>query len=274
MTQPAIVVVFSDIHVNSTAGLLPPKVKRDDGSTHLANKGQRWLWRTYLALWAYVAERKQQLGARVIVVFNGDGPDRNKYSGGYDLIVVSRADIVRWTVDVLKPARAVADTFVVNRGTEAHEGGTGELSELVAQQMDTLPSPEGSSSWWWPLLDIEGVRFVFGHRPVSNSTREHLFGAGALRTSAELEAAYHRMGDRVPDVGVFSHVHHPADSGMNRRMRVLYTPPWKLCDSYGHSSGYGGRTQPVGAWEILVEDDEYTVKLWKRQPPAVKAVKV
>jgi len=104
VTQPAIVVVFSDIHVNSTAGLLPPKVRRDDGSTHLSNKTQRWLWKQYLALWAYVAERKELLGARVTVVFNGDGPDRNKHSDGYDMIAASRADIVRWTVDVLKPA--------------------------------------------------------------------------------------------------------------------------------------------------------------------------
>jgi hypothetical protein len=208
-------------------------------------------------------------------VFNGDGPDRNRHSGGYDLIVVSRADIVRWTVAVLQPAARVADTLVVNRGTPAHEGGTGELAELVAQRIGAMPDPEtGNHSWYWPVLDIQGVRFVFGHRPISNSTREHTFGAGALRTAADLVAAYHRMGDRVPDVGVFSHVHHPADSGCNREMRVLYTPPWKLCDSYGHSIGRSGQLQPVGAWLFEVVDGTYIVRPWQRQPKSRKAVRV
>ena len=273
MTQPALVVVVADTHTNSTAGLLPPKVRRDDGSTHLANKNQRWLWKQWLALWAYVAERKEQLGARCIVVFNGDGPDRNKYSGGYDLIVVSRADIVQWTVDVLKPARAVADTFVVNRGTPAHEGGTGELSELVAQQLDTLPSPEGNHSWYFPQLDVNGKRFYFGHVPPHNTRLENTRNNGAKRTAFGYWAAYHRMGDPVPDVMSFSHVHH-VEQGEHNGLEVRYTPAWKLCDAYGHSKGFGGKLEPVGAWIYIVRDGEITFKLWEKQPPAVKAVTV
>ena len=273
MTQPALVVAFSDIHVNSVAGLIPPTVRRDDGSTHRSNKGQRWLWKQYLSLWADVAKRKEELGARCVVVFNGDGPDRNWHSNGYDLIAVSRSDIVRWTVDVLKPARAVADTFVVNRGTPAHEGGTGELSELVAQQLDTLPSPEGSASWWWPVLDINGKVFAFGHRPPHNTRLENTRNNGAKRTAFAKWAAYHRMGDPVPDVLTFSHVHH-VEQGEHCGLEVRYTPPWKQGDAYGNSAGFAGVLEPVGAWIYTVRDGEITFKLWERRPPAIKAVRV
>ena len=274
MTQPALVVVFSDIHVNSTAGLLPPRVKRDDGSTHLANKGQRWLWRTYLALWADVAKRKEELGARCIVVFNGDGPDRNKHSGGYDLVTAPRDDIVKWTVMCLEPAKAVADTFIINRGTPAHEGGSGELAELVADKIGSFPDPAtGNSSWYFPQLDINGKRFYFGHRPVSNTRQENTRNNGAKRTAFDYWAAFHRMGDPIPDVMTFSHVHH-VEQGEHDGLYVRYTPAWKLCDAYGHSAGYSGKLEPVGAWIYTVRDGEITHKLWKRQPPAVKAVKV
>jgi len=274
VTDPALIVCVSDIHVNSTAGLLPPKVKRDDGSTHLANKEQRWLWKQWLLLWTEIAERKERLGARCVVVFNGDGPDRNRYSGGYDLIVVSRSDIIRWTVAVLEPAKRVADTFIINRGTPAHEGGTGELAELIADKIEAMPDPaSGNHSWYWPVLDINGKRFTFGHRPPHNTRLENTRNNGAKRTAFGYWAAFHRMGDPVPDVMVFSHVHH-VEQGEHDGLFAYYTPPWKLCDAYGHSAGYSGKLEPVGAWLFLVRDGQITPELWKRQPPAVKAVRV
>lgn len=264
--KTAIVCVVADTHTNSTAGLLPPEVRRDDGSTHRANDRQLWLWDQWRDLWRHVRKLKKKHKARVIGVFDGDGPDRNRHSGGYDLIAASRADIVRWTVASLEPMAKACNTLIINRGTPAHEGGTGELAELVAQQLDTMPDPAtGNATWWWPELVIEGVRFVFGHRPISSSYREHTRGAGAQRTAHDLEDAYYRMGDPVPDVAVFAHVHHWEDSGQNRKLRAVYCPPWKLCDSYGHSLGMSGKIEPVGAWVFVVRDGHYTAELWKRQ---------
>jgi len=212
--------------------------------------------------------------ARVIVVFNGDGPDRNRYSGGYDLIVVSRADIVRWTVATLEPVKRVADTLIVNRGTPAHEGGTGELAELVAERIGAMPDPEtGNHSWYWPVLTVNDKRFAFGHRPPHNTRLENTRNMGAKRTAFGYWAAYHRMDDVCPDVMCFSHVHH-VEQGEHDGLYVYYTPPWKLCDAYGHSAGFSGKLEPVGAWVFTVRDGQITPDLWKEQPPAVKAVKV
>ena len=274
MPKPALVVCVSDTHVNSTVGLLPPKVRRDDGSTHLANDNQRWLWSQWLDLWKHVKKQKKRLSARCIVVFNGDGPDRNRHSGGYDLIVVSRADIVRWTVATLEPVRKVADTLVINRGTPAHEGGTSELSELVAQQIGALPDPEtGNHSWYYPNLDVNGKLFIFGHRPPHNTRLENTRNAGAKRTAFGQWAARKRMGDPIPDVMVYSHIHH-VEQGEHNGLYVYYTGAWKLCDAYGHSAGYSGILEPVMAWMFTVRDGQITPELWKRNPPAIESVEV
>jgi len=208
----------------------------------------------------------------VIVVFNGDGPDRNKHSGGYDLISLSRAEIVRWTVESLQPLRDVADVFIVNKGTPAHEGGTGELSELVAERIDAHKRGR-SWSWWNVELVVESIRFFFGHRPISTSYREHTRGNGAKRTAADLWMAYHRMGDLCPDVFVFSHVHH-WERAHHLDSLCVYTHPWKLCDSYGHSGGFGAKTEPVGGWLFEVDGGRYQLERWQRQPPRAEALEL
>jgi len=266
-----LVVVLGDTHVNSTVGLIPPEITFDDGSTRQSGPEQRWLWEQYQDLLKHIEKQKRRHSARVVVVFNGDGPDRNKYSGGYDLITLSRAEIVRFTYETLIPLRRLADVFITNRGTPAHEGGTGELAELVAQRLDAHKHPDRDTfSWWNVEAEIGGVLFYCGHRPRSTSYYEHTRGNGAKRMAHDLWDAYHRMGDRCPDVFCFSHIHHWEDANHLREVRVVYCPPWKLCDSWGHSMGFTPKTEPVGAWLFTVRDGEYRDELWLRQPPRAK----
>ena len=278
--KTSIVAVVSDTHCNSTAGLLPPEVRDSHGNVIQANPDQRWLWDQWLDLVKHLKKLKREHKARLIVVFNGDGPDRNRYSGGYDLLVVSREDIVAWTVQALQPLYDVADVWVMNRGTPAHEGGSGELAEMVAHRLAAgddkvlRDKRTGSLSWFWPTLDVDGVLMAFGHRPISNSRREHTRSDGAKRTAFDLWAAYHRMGDQCPQIMVFSHVHHWAEANYLRETWVYYTPPWKLCDTYGHSIGMSAKREPVGAWVFTVRDGEWQADLWKRQPPAQQVVRV
>jgi len=270
-----LVVVVSDMHVNSTVGLIPHEIRFDDGSTRQSGTEQRWLWDQYQALLDHIKAEKRRLDARVVVVFNGDGPDRNRHSGGYDLLTFSRAEIVRFTYDTLIPLRRVADTFIVNRGTPAHEGGSGEMSELVAQRLEADKHPKRDTfSWWNVEADIGGVLFYCGHRPRSTSYYEHTRGNAARRVAHDLWDAYHRMGDRCPDVFCFSHVHHWEDGHHNREVKVVYTPPWKLCDSWGHSMGFSPKVEPVGAWLFTVKNGEYLDELWLRQPPRKKPMRL
>jgi hypothetical protein len=278
MAKTAIVVSVSDTHTNSTVGLIPPVVVRDDGAERKAGPEQVWLWKQWLALVKRVRKLKKKHDARVIVVFSGDGPDRNKHSGGYDLITMSRAEIVRFTVQALRPLRNVADVWIQNRGTPAHEGGTGELAELVGKELDAHRHERGTWSWWNVEMMVEGVRFFFGHRPISNSTREHTRGNGAKRTAHDLWEAFHRMDDPCPDVFGFGHVHHWA-KGQHLDTLCVYNPPWKLCDSFGHSIGYTAKTEPVGAWIFIVKGGRYELSEpngmpWLRDPPRYAAIEL
>lgn len=272
--KTAIVVAVSDTHCNSTVGLLPPTVQFDDGSERTSGPEQRWLWDRWLELIAHIQELKRRHRGRVVVVFNGDGPDRNAYSGGYDLLTLSRSEIVRFTVEALMPMREIADVWISNRGTPAHEGGSGELCELVAERLNATKHERGSWSWWNTRLEVEGVDFFFGHRPISSSYREHTRNDGARRTAHDLWDAYHRMDDKCPDICVFSHVHHWEEASHNHELSVVYTPPWKLCDGWGHSVGFTSKTEPVGAWLFVCADGRYETELWQRLPPRAVARRI
>ena len=265
-----LLVALADTHTNSTTGLNPPRMRLDDGQAVLLSEVQeRDLWKPWIACQEYVKQRAKELRARIAVLVNGDGPDLLKYCH-HQLITVNRATIVEATVEALEGWREMADVFLINRGTQAHSGGSGELEELVARELDATKCPHsGNHSWWWVTATFDGVQVEAGHRPISNSTRAHLRGAGARRTAADRSAAYLRMGDPVPQIGVFSHVHHWADSGTNYDERVFFTHPWQLCTAYGYNVGFGGQQDPVGVWLFHCREGRYTVDSWSHKPRVI-----
>jgi len=262
-----LLVTIADVHINSTTGLNPPEIRLDDGQVVLLSEAQkRDLWEPWLECQQYVRERAKKLGARVVVLFNGDGPDLLRYCQ-HQLVTVNRSVVVQTAVEVLSGWREMADVFLVNRGTQAHSGGSGELEELMARELDATKCPHsGNYSWWWIQATFDGVRVEAGHRPISNSTRVHLRGAGARRTAADRSAAYLRMGDAVPHLGIFSHVHHWADSGENYPERVVFTHPWQLCTAYGYNVGFGGNQDPQGVWLFHCKDEVYSMERWEHKP--------
>lgn len=274
MAAKILVVIWGDTHTNSTVGLIPPTVRYDDGAERKASDEQQWLWEQNQDLVKFIKKKKRKEQCKCVVVFNGDGPDRNRYSGGYDLITMSRAEIVRWTVEALRPMRDVADAWIQNRGTPAHEGGSGELAELVAKELDATKQPgRDTYSWWFQKYVFGGVYFWISHRPKSVSYFEHTRNNGARRTAHNLWDAFKRMDDDVPNVAVFSHVHHPEEAKHNR-MLCVFTHPWKLCDAWGHSVGFGPMVQPVGAWRFLCSKGRYEYDEWYRQPPNEPYIKL
>ena len=75
-----LLVTIADIHTNSTTGLNPPEIRLDDGQAVLLSEAQRRdLWEPWLECQQYVREKAKRLGARVVVLFNGDGPDILRY---------------------------------------------------------------------------------------------------------------------------------------------------------------------------------------------------
>lgn len=272
----SLLMVIGDMHTNSTRGLCPPRFERTEGATILASREQEThLWTPWCKMWYDVGEfrrRYRHLLERVIVVYNGDGVDRNRHDPeGYEALTPHRQEILDLGEKVMAVARPHVDALVVNRGTPAHSGQAGEMDELLARQLldhgwPVLPPLYGTSlSHYWPELIFDGVRMQFGHSPGIRTGREHLRGQPSNRKGFDMTSAYGRMGRSFPQFIVYSHVHYPEHSTQHP-IHVYYNPAWQLHTAYVHNLGISGKQEPVGAWWFLLSQSYYQADLWSYLP--------
>jgi hypothetical protein len=298
--KTTLVVIVGDTHTNSTRGLRPPEYTIKGGELcHAPRIVVEHLWEPWKRHWRDVAREKKRLSKQgpveVIVVDNGDGVDRSFHDReGYELLTPDENEIIDLGEMVLEPVLDVADRWIFNRGTRAHEGGTSKLMELLARTMrdrhklDILTNPEtpNSVSQWWPRYEINGVDCLFGHRPVSGSRLYHTRRQAAARTATHYwngynvpritnnSVSYER--EKPPDVMFFGHLHYDADSGSDASnpIRVFYVASWQMPTSYIHGIGKGAIPNAVGSRWLWCCDGEYRCKPWLHRPPARKTIKL
>lgn len=294
-----LVIVIGDTHTNSTRGPKPPRFydKSKKQWVYAARAVVLHLWEPWLQMWRKVAAEKARLEAlgytvRVIVVFNGDGPDRNRHDReGYEIVTPERNAITDLCERTLAPAlvSGLVDVWVFNRGTEAHEGGSGELMEMLAERVSRRANVwrDGPDySHYWPRFLIQGVDVMFGHHPASGSRLYHTRRQAAARTATHYwngfnvpvitrnSISYDR--EKPPDVMFFGHLHYDADSGVDASnpIRVYYVASWQLPYSYIHRIGRGAIPNAVGCRWLWCQDGEYTCKPWLHRPAAGKAIRL
>lgn len=241
--DPVIVAVFSDTHVNSTVGLVIPRITLDDGGTYSASKGQRWIWSNWNSFWRDVEAEKRRLKARVVCVGNGDLADNNGHKTT-QLITKNEADITRMAYESLMPAIDVADTLFITRGTEVHTGPSSSMEEKIAYDLSAEKCPTGSHSWWELPLQANRTKFNFAHHAGTATKISYNTAAVAGRIAARALFSYANSGLEPPDIMIRSHNHVFSDSGHNYRLRAIVTPCWQLTTSYGYR--IGGSVLPVG----------------------------
>ena len=269
---PTLFVAVGDLHINSTIGLCVPRVDLDDGGVYRASKAQRdYLLRNWRRFWRDVAELRDRVRARrVIVVIGGDLVDDNSHSQA-QLITVNRSVIVALAQRVLEPALEVADEVIVVRGTEAHGGQSGELEEIVAERIGAVPDPvTGQFSQWFLLAEVDGVLFDVAHHPPTFGRRPWTKAAAAARAAALLRAQYLEAGQRVPDVAIRFHVHSYQPGPREPRPEFYYGPPWQLCTAFGHRLGAGRQIEPVGGLVFECQAGEQRVHVLRYPAGRVK----
>jgi hypothetical protein len=256
-----ILAIVSDMHVNSAVGLFPPACRLDDQQHITPSESQRWLWRNWLDYWQTVERIATETKATSIsAVFNGDWGDKNKHSG-FQLLEPENDDVILDTMTAaVKPATQLCDNRIyVVRGTEAHTGGSGWLENRAAKDVNAQIDPRtGMPSFWVLRLQIDGVRILTAHHPMTNGRVKWTNGSAANRAAATVALEYYNEPQR-PHLAVFSHVHHSEDSYDNQPVRVLYTPPWCLAGSFVHRIGAGLGATQVGSPIVLVDGDRYQV---------------
>jgi hypothetical protein len=297
-----LVVVFGDTHTNSTRGLRPPRFfdQEREEYRHAPKRIVADLWEPWLANWKAVKKEKKRLRkegytVRVIAVFNGDGPDRNYHDReGYEMLSPNRAVILDLCEAMLEPALkpGLVDLWVFNRGTPAHDGGSSELMELLAERVSRdavlwRPDENSAYSHYWPMLDIQGVPILFGHHPPAGSKLYHTRRHAAARTATHLWSGYNMPVVHMnkpttyerqpfPVLAMFGHVHYYADSGADavNPIRLVFGPSWQLPTAFIHRIGRGMIPNEVGAVWVRCHDGEYDLVPWLHTPRAAGPVTV
>ena len=262
-------VVVSDTHINSTVGLLAPRVNLDDGGQYKSSKSQKWINNNFLSFCKDVEVEKRRLGAPTVVIFNGDIADDNTHKTT-QIITHNKADILRMTVDTLMPLVELADHIIVTRGTEAHVGPSASMDEMFAEDISASKSAENIYSWWEFRGKLGGVTFDVAHHPGTFSGMPHAAHGPAGRVASIVEHDYAISGKRPPDIAIRSHNHIFSDSGLTYETRAFITLPWQLTTSYGHRKGFSGRVMPIGGMYFICDNGEYNVHVRKFSPRKTK----
>ena len=266
-----IVVIVNDTHINSSVGLCPAAMKRDDGQTIVPSSSQLWLRERWLEFWHDVKLAREHFKAeKVNAIVNGDWGDMNKHSA-YQLLSPNHDDVIDWMVDVMQPAKIACDRIFVVRGTEAHTGGVGWMENRAAKELGAeIDSNTGLPSWWVYEGTFEGVNILAVHRPRTNSGMPWTRGAAANRQAKIVEDAYYD-NDWRPHLAVFGHVHHAEDSFDNHRTRAIYNAPWTCLDAHAQQIGVGLNPVTVCGLIVVCQGGRYqvikrTYKLPKAKP--------
>ena len=165
---PAVVVIVSDLHVNSTVGLCPQRVALDDGGTYQQSKAQRWIYRCWLDFWQHVDNLPR---SALYVVLNGDLVE-GLHHGTTQLVTHNEETQLGMALQLLEPVARLADYLFIVRGTEAHTGPSAFWEEHIAEDLSAVRDEVGLTASWWHLpLTVEGVTFDICHHPQTTSRR-------------------------------------------------------------------------------------------------------
>ena len=258
--------VVSDTHINSTVGLIRPQIQLDDGGTYKASKSQRQLWAWWLDYWENVPKADRTIG-----IFAGDIVEGDTKKRSNQVISRNRSAVLSMAIDTLEPALDVCDSVYIIRGTSAHVGKSGELEELLAQDITTAVHAEETASWWYLEAVCEGVKFFAAHHTTMGRL-PWTFANAANRNALEAFYYYTNLGKLPPQILMYAHNHLFANSGRgNYPSQCFHLPAWQLSTSYTNRKPLG--LADIGGLFIICKDGDYswqkkiytptTSKIWK-----------
>lgn len=266
------VILLSDLHCNSKAGLCPPVVNLYSGGTYRTGREQRWIYSRFLAFRDEVGEAQQRNGGRIVLFLNGELADDNKHSK-YDLVELHPDGQMSLAIDALMPLlelldRERGDLIYVLRGTEAHSGPNSWMDNAIGRDIGAVVAAETEKrdgtraqihSFQSVMVTVDGVRIKGAHHPPLGPGRlpwtQNLF---ATRVAAHVFLGAVKGGEPPPDVYFSGHYHVPGDSYDAWPTRALALPSWQLPTSFAYRLG-ADRPLPVGGVILTCDRGQYEV---------------
>jgi hypothetical protein len=263
-SRPIVLACVSDVHAGGTTALAPDKITLDDGGEYHASKAQRWLMQCWQRYWERVANRRDELGAELYTVFNGDAVDGDHHNTSQIASRNPNAQAAIWNAVMAIPLALKPDRIAVIRGTEAHVGQSASAEERIADGLrrDKRPiitEPDtGTASWWHWRPELQGVKLDITHHGRIGQ-REHTRSSQIVLYAHDIHLSYSKNGERPPDLALRGHNHKVADSFDAVKPRVVATGAWQL------GTGHVHKVQPDSLADIQgvivkIQDGAYDVE--------------
>ena len=251
------ILIVSDLHLGSNAGLMPREVTDFDGERHIANKGQRRLF----DLWSQLVKK---VGAVDIMVINGDACDGpNKKGSG----------IGCWTTDIRLQAKTAAELckmfdakkFLVTQGSGYHVAENPSADAMTADELKAEFGTELALN-----LKEEKIRLHFSHQiGVSQASWQYR----TTPIARELVSALLNEKEYGKFHGVIrSHAHYYCGVEFGSHFGII-TPCWQLRTPYMVAKGLA-LLPKLGAIVLDVDKGDVAKEryLWNVENPVREVV--
>lgn len=223
------IIVVSDLHIGSNAGLCPPEgFQLPDGNIYKQNKFQKTTWRYWENFWGKFVPHLIEGSSKTIIVINGDIIDGSHHE---TINIISNSIPYQEfaAIQVLKKLNKYDGIYII-RGTEAHAGKGCASEELIARAIGAEILENGQYSDYQINLRVDNVLFNFAHHIGVTSSSAYETSAPMRELIASLvESA--QWGRKIPNVVVRSHRHRfvPVSiPSIHGRIRCIITPGWQL----------------------------------------------
>lgn len=256
--RPILLAVVNDLHAGSTVALCPPVVTLDDGGEYRASKVQLWLWQCWGEYWRRVAERRDELGADLYVILNGDLVDGDHHKTTQIMSSNPNAQALALKAALEVPLALKPDRVFVVRGTDAHVGQSGSTEESIARGLRSdkrpvVPDPEtGTASWFHLRMLVNGHRVDVAHHGRTGQRAHTRAGAASLHAH-DILMEHVKAGDPYPALCLRAHYHRFNDSHDACPVRVVTVGAWQLGTSYVHAKCTDSLADVGGAIVVLKE---------------------
>jgi hypothetical protein len=264
MLQPILLAIVSDIHAGSTLAVCPPQIILDDGGVYAASKAQQWLWECWNDFWKRADTQRRELGAKLIVVFNGDAVEGDHHRSTQIMSGNPNAQAQAWNEVIKVPLSLKPAHIIVMRGTAAHVGESASAEERIADGLRRDKRPvsgdpaTGAASLWHWYADIHGVRLDVTHHGRIGQ-REHTRASQVVLYAHDVHLSYTKRGEPPPHLAFRGHNHKFADSYDACLPRVVATGAWQLGTSYVHKVAPDSIADIGGALVTIRADSTFTV---------------
>lgn len=199
-------VVISDLHAGCGYGLYPSnlKIQLDGGGYYIPSNGQRKVWN----IWNYFWDKWLPLYMHdepYMLIVNGDSIDGGAHHNNVTHITANMEDQIDIAYNILAPKVDKSKGLIMIRGTECHDGISGQYVENLSKRLGAIQY-QGRYSRWESKLDFHGAYIHCAH--TIGFTGSTNFESTAIL--AELAAFYYQTGrfhHKSPDIIVRSHRH-------------------------------------------------------------------